>query len=35
VLRELSKVDTYVYPWPFDADGRWTLPPEQPTDELS
>ncbi|MEV2196197.1 hypothetical protein AB0I02_35245 [Streptomyces phaeochromogenes] len=22
VLRELSKVDAYAYPWPFDTDGR-------------
>ncbi|MCX5562971.1 hypothetical protein [Streptomyces sp. NBC_00038] len=29
VLRELAKVDAYAYPWPFDADGRWT-PPEDP-----
>ncbi|MGQ7753656.1 hypothetical protein ACUN29_35125 [Streptomyces sp. WC2508] len=32
LLRELAKVDAYAYPWPFDADGRWVLPQEQPTD---
>ncbi|MFF8566017.1 hypothetical protein ACF06N_13775 [Streptomyces albidoflavus] len=35
VLRELSKVDTYAYPWPFDADGRWTLTEDEPADELA
>ncbi|MFI6475466.1 hypothetical protein ACIBL5_35125 [Streptomyces sp. NPDC050516] len=34
VLRELSQVDTYAYPWPFDADGRWTLAEDEPADEL-
>lgn len=33
VLRELAKVDAYA--WPFDADGRWVLPQEQPTDSNS
>ncbi|MGW3927522.1 hypothetical protein ACWECC_05400 [Streptomyces microflavus] len=32
VLGELVRVDAYTYPWPFDADGRWVLPQEQPTD---
>ncbi|MFE7358319.1 hypothetical protein ACFU8Q_35740 [Streptomyces sp. NPDC057543] len=32
VLCELAKVDAYAYPWPFDADGRWTLPDDRPTD---
>ncbi|MFE3856787.1 hypothetical protein ACFXPN_37340 [Streptomyces griseorubiginosus] len=32
VLRELAKVDAYAYPWPFDTDGRWTLPDDRPTD---
>ncbi|MEU6955523.1 hypothetical protein [Streptomyces sp. NPDC045714] len=32
VLGELVKVDVYAYPWPFDPDGRWVLPQEQPTD---
>ncbi|MGW6272003.1 hypothetical protein [Streptomyces sp. NPDC055060] len=32
VLRELAKIDAYAYPWPFDADGRWTLPDDRPTD---
>ncbi|MFF9897626.1 hypothetical protein [Streptomyces longispororuber] len=31
VLRELAKVDSYAYPWPFDADGRWTLADDPPT----
>ncbi|WP_404951704.1 hypothetical protein HFP69_07900 [Streptomyces sp. ARC12] len=35
VLREHAKVDVYAYPWPFDADGRWTLPQEQPADPNS
>ncbi|MEU4180904.1 hypothetical protein [Streptomyces sp. NPDC026589] len=35
VLGELVKVDVYAYPWPFDADGRWVLPQEQPTDSNS
>ncbi|MFD0297698.1 hypothetical protein ACFWJS_41885 [Streptomyces sp. NPDC127061] len=35
VLRELAKVDAYAYPWPFDADGRWVLPQEQPADSNS
>ncbi|MFJ2225658.1 hypothetical protein ACIOFY_37150 [Streptomyces anulatus] len=35
VLRELAKVDAYAYPWPFDADGRWTLPQEQSPDSNS
>ncbi|MGW1233005.1 hypothetical protein [Streptomyces californicus] len=35
VLRELAKVDVYAYPWPFDADGRWVLPQEQPADSNS
>lgn len=32
VLRELAKVDAYAYPWPLDADARWVLSQEQPTD---
>ena len=32
VLRELAKIDAYAYPWPFDADSRWTLPDDRPTD---
>ncbi|MFB7028627.1 MULTISPECIES: hypothetical protein [unclassified Streptomyces] len=32
VLRELAKIDSYAYPWPFDTDGRWTLPDDRPTD---
>ncbi|MEV7380981.1 hypothetical protein [Streptomyces lydicus] len=32
VLRELAKIDAYAYPWPFDTDGRWTLPDDRPTD---
>ncbi|WP_193564170.1 hypothetical protein [Streptomyces sp. L-9-10] len=35
VLRELAKVDACAYPWPFDADGRWVLPQEQPTEPNS
>lgn len=31
VLRELAKIDVYAYPWPFDTDGRWTLPDDRPT----
>lgn len=31
VLREQAKIDAYAYPWPFDADGRWTLPDDDPT----
>ncbi|CAM5543083.1 hypothetical protein Sdia_48140 [Streptomyces diastaticus subsp. diastaticus] len=31
-LRELAKIDAYAYAWPFDADGRWTLPGDCPTD---
>ncbi|MEV6480090.1 hypothetical protein [Streptomyces sp. NPDC051576] len=34
VLRELAKVDAHAYPWPFDTDGRWTLPDDRPTDPL-
>jgi hypothetical protein len=32
VLRELAKIDVYAHPWPFDTDGRWTLPDDRPTD---
>lgn len=32
VLRELAQIDAYAYPWPFGADGRWTLPDDRPTD---
>ncbi|MEU0142034.1 hypothetical protein ABZ203_19640 [Streptomyces albidoflavus] len=32
VLRELAKIDVYAHPWPFDADGRWMLPDDRPTD---
>lgn len=32
MLRELAKIDFYAYSWPFDADGRWTLPEDRPTD---
>ncbi|GAA2535460.1 hypothetical protein GCM10010295_18230 [Streptomyces intermedius] len=31
-LRELAKIDAYAYAWPFDADGRWTLPGDWSTD---
>ncbi|MFE6637521.1 hypothetical protein ACFVFT_08855 [Streptomyces tendae] len=31
-LRELAKIDAYAYAWPFDADGRWTLPSDGSTD---
>ncbi|WP_282700257.1 hypothetical protein [Streptomyces sp. CC219B] len=31
-LREMAKVDGYAYPWPFDADGHWTLPPDPRAD---
>lgn len=35
VLCELAKVDSYAYPWPFDADGHWVLPQEQSADSNS
>jgi hypothetical protein len=30
-FRELLHGDLYTYPWPFDADGNWTLPEDEPT----
>lgn len=32
-LRKMAQVDGYVYPWPFDADGHWTLPQDQQAEE--
>lgn len=32
VLRELTKIDSYAYPWPLATDGRWNLPDARPTD---
>jgi len=31
-LRELAKIDAYAYSWPFDTDGRWSLPDDRPID---
>ncbi|EKX63724.1 hypothetical protein STRIP9103_07745 [Streptomyces ipomoeae 91-03] len=28
-LRELLQGDLYTHPWPFDSQGRWTLPQEE------
>ncbi|MCX4561458.1 hypothetical protein OHA02_35400 [Streptomyces phaeochromogenes] len=32
-LRDLLKVDAYSHAWPFNTEGRWTLPEDTPADQ--
>ncbi|OIV37117.1 hypothetical protein BIV57_12795 [Mangrovactinospora gilvigrisea] len=32
-FRELVRGDLYAHPWPFDDEGNWVLPEDEPTDQ--